>query len=115
MHEMAIVRSIMDIIEDQAKQHNAQKVIGVNLEFGFLTAVQPQAVRFAFDILSEGTCAQGATLNVKIIPLKVKCVQCGAEKTMDRYDPFCSVCQEGAVEILEGKDEMRIASLEVED
>jgi hydrogenase nickel incorporation protein HypA/HybF len=115
MHEMAIVQSIMEIIEEQARLHNANKVIGVNLEFGLLTAVQPQAVRFAFDILSEGTCAQGARLNVKIIPLKVKCSKCGAQDTMDRYEPFCGICREGALEVLEGKDEMRIASLEVED
>lgn len=115
MHEMAIVQSIMDIIKEQAKIHKAGKVIGVNLEFGLLTAVQPQAVQFAFDILSEGTVAEGAELKVKIIPLKVRCSKCGQVETVDRYEPFCNLCEEGAIEILEGKDEMRIASLEVED
>ena len=33
MHEMAIVQSIMDIVEQQAKMHRAKKVVAISLEF----------------------------------------------------------------------------------
>ena len=60
MHEMGIVQSIMDILEQQAKMHRATRIVGVTLEFGALTAVMPEAVRFAFEILSKGGMAEGA-------------------------------------------------------
>lgn len=115
MHEMAIVESIMDILEQQAALHKAKRVVRVYLEFGALTAVLPTAVEFAFDVLSKGTVAEGAQLDIKIVPLKAFCPDCGKETIMDDYDPFCPACSSARLEILQGRDEMRIASLEIED
>jgi hydrogenase nickel incorporation protein HypA/HybF len=115
MHEMGIVQSIMDILEEQAKIHNAKKVVRVNLEFGVLTAVMPEAIRFAFDVLSKGTVAEEADINITIIPLKMRCMDCNEEHTLHEYQPICPSCSSAAILILEGRDEMRIASLEVDD
>jgi len=115
MHEMAVVQSIMDIIEQQAEMYNAKKVVRVSLEFGALTAVLPAAVSFAFEILSKDGIADGAQLDIKIIPIKVQCRECGNEQIMENYEPFCPVCSSPALNIVEGRDEMRIVSLEIED
>jgi hydrogenase nickel incorporation protein HypA/HybF len=115
MHEMAIVQSIMDIIEQQAEMYNAKRVVRVSLEFGALTAVLPAAVSFAFEILSKDGIAEGAQLDIKIVPIKVQCKECGNEQIMENYEPFCPVCSSPALNIVEGRDEMRIVSLEIED
>ncbi len=115
MHEMAIVQSIMDILEQQAAIHHAQRVVRVSLEFGALTAVLPSAIEFAFEILAKDTIAEGAHLDITIVPLKVRCTECGRETILDDYQPFCPVCDSPAVQFLQGRDEMRIASLEIED
>jgi hydrogenase nickel incorporation protein HypA/HybF len=115
MHEMGIVQSIIEILEQQVQIHNAKRIVKVSLEFGALTAVLPSAVTFAFDVLSKGTVAEGAMLDIKIIPLKLKCNDCGLEVEIENYDPFCSNCKSSRTEIIQGRDEMRIASLEVED
>jgi hydrogenase nickel incorporation protein HypA/HybF len=115
MHEMAIVQSIMEIVEQQAKMYNAKRVVGISLEFGALTAVLPEAVTFAFEILSKDGVAEGAQLDIKIVPIKVRCGECGNEQVMENYEPFCPVCSSPALNILEGRDEMRIVSLEIED
>jgi len=114
MHEMAIVQSIMDILEQQAKIHKATKIVSVALEFGALTAVQPTAVRFAFEVLSNGGMAEGARLDITIIAIKVRCPECGKETIMENYQPFCPACSSPAIQIIEGRDEMRIVSLEVD-
>ncbi len=54
MHEMAIVQSIMDILEQHARMYNAKRVVQVSLEFGALTAVMPAAITFAFRISRQG-------------------------------------------------------------
>jgi hydrogenase nickel incorporation protein HypA/HybF len=115
MHEMGIVQSIMEILEQQAVLHNAKRVTRVSLEFGALTGVMPAAVEFAFEILSKGSVADGAQLDITIIPMVAHCLDCEAETCLEIYQPFCPVCSSGALKIIQGRDEMRIASLEIED
>ncbi len=115
MHETGIVQNIMEILEEQAKMHNVTRIVRVGLEFGALTAVMPDAVRFAFTLLSSGGPAEGATLDITIIPLKVRCPECGAEHVMDDYQPLCPSCGSPSLKIIEGRDEMRIAFMEVDD
>lgn len=115
MHEMAIVQSIMDVVDQQAKMYGAQRVTKINLEFGLLTGVQPDAVRFAFEVLSKDGVAEGAELNITIIPLKAYCMDCSTEHVMERYEPFCPSCESAALQFLEGRDEMKISSIEIED
>ena len=114
MHEMAIVQSIMDIVEEQARIHKAKKVVSISLEFGMLTAVVPQAVTFAFEVLSMGGIAEGARVDVAIVPLTVFCSQCSREYVLENYQPLCPVCSSPSLQIVAGKDEMRIVSLEVD-
>ncbi len=115
MHEMAIVESIMDILDQQVKIHNAKKIIAINLEFGTLTGVLPSAVEFAFEVLSKGTMAEGASLVVVIIPVKIRCGKCGSESILDEFAYVCPKCSSDIIEIVEGRNEMRVASIELEN
>ncbi len=115
MHEMAIVQNIIDILEQQAKLHNAKRILKINLEFGALTGVMPAAITFGFEVLSKGGIAEGAEVDISIVPIKVYCFECGKEFELEVYQPFCPVCSSASLQILQGRDEMRIASLEVED
>lgn len=114
MHELAIVESIMETLMDQLKLHNCSKIISVNLEFGAMTAVMPAAIDFAFEALSKGGPAEGATIHTIVIPIKALCIDCGKESMLDNYVPFCPVCETGTLQIVQGRDEMRIASIEIQ-
>ena len=114
MHELAIVESIMETLLDQLKIHKCSKIVSVNLEFGAMTAVMPAAIDFAFEALSKGSPAEGALIKTTIIPIKARCMDCGQESTLDDYLPFCPKCDEGVLQIIQGRDEMRIASIEIQ-
>lgn len=114
MHEMGIVQSIMEILERQAKLYNAKKIVSVALEFGVLSGVMPSSVAFAFEVLSKGTLADGARLDISIIPIKVFCFECSKEIEIHDYEPFCPMCRAPATKIVQGRDEMRVASMEIE-
>jgi len=114
MHEMGIVQSIMEIIEEHARANQANKILSVKLEFGALTAVMPSAVTFAFEVLSQGGMAEGARVDIEIIPVKVFCLECGTESVLEQYQPFCPVCSSPAARIIQGRDEMRVVELEIE-
>lgn len=114
MHELGIVQSILEIVEQQAELHSAKKVLRVELEFGALTAVMPEAIEFAFEALTKDGLAQGADLKITILPIKAICMDCGHESLLESYAPFCQSCSTGILNIVQGKDEMRIVSIEIE-
>ncbi|MGD9819558.1 MAG: hydrogenase maturation nickel metallochaperone HypA [Desulfomonilaceae bacterium] len=114
MHELAIVESIMETLLEQLEINNCSRILTVKLEFGAMTAVMPAAIDFAFEALSKGGPAEGAKIETTIIPIKAVCMDCGAESTLDDYVPFCPKCSDGVLQIIQGRDEMRIASIEIQ-
>jgi hydrogenase nickel incorporation protein HypA/HybF len=114
MHELGIVQSILDIIEQQMKIHSAKRLVRVELEFGAMTAVMPDAIEFAFVALTKDTPLEGAELSITVVPIKAICLECGHEAVLDVFTPFCPDCSTGVLSIVEGKDEMRIVSIEIE-
>lgn len=114
MHELGIVQSILEIIEQQMEIHGGKRVSRVNLEFGAMTAVMPNAIEFAFQVLTKDGPVEGAELEIKILPIKAVCLDCHHEPVMETYSPFCPVCSTGILNITQGKDEMRIVSIEID-
>jgi hydrogenase nickel incorporation protein HypA/HybF len=74
MHELGITRNIVSIVSERA--HGA-KVTDVTVEIGKLSAIMPDAVRFCFDVVSQGTSLEGATLHIREIPGQASCHTCG--------------------------------------
>ena len=68
MHEMALCQSVIDIIEEEAKRHAFSHVRGIWLEIGALSPVDPEALRFGFDVVSRNTLADGAHLEIVGVP-----------------------------------------------
>ena len=113
MHEMALMASMLELIEDQARVDGFHKVVRVDLEIGRLSGVEPEAMRFAFDVGTEDSLVAGAELFIEEPEGLARCEVCGVESAIEMiFDP-CPECGKGPMEILAGRD-MRIVSLEVE-
>src|SRR5437016_13145603 len=87
MHELGIAQEVVEIACAQA--HGAQ-VKRIVLQIGKLSAVLPEAVRFCFDLCTEGTIAAGAELEIVEPAGVARCRMCGAEVLLDR--PFGQCC-----------------------
>lgn len=61
MHEFGITQNIVAIVTEHAKGAKVQRVL---LEIGKLSAIMPDAIRFCFDICTQGTVLEGATLEI---------------------------------------------------
>ncbi|MDZ8189106.1 MAG: hydrogenase maturation nickel metallochaperone HypA [Nostoc sp. ChiSLP02] len=110
MHELGITQNIVAIVAEHAKGAKVQRV---SLEIGKLSAIMPDAIRFCFDICTQGTVLQGATLEILEIPGLARCQQCGAEIYLDK--PFGS-CNCGSVELhLVSGEELKIKEIEIEE
>ncbi|MGB0498128.1 MAG: hydrogenase maturation nickel metallochaperone HypA [Rubricella sp.] len=112
MHEMSIAESILGIIEDNALSQGFEKVRRVRLEIGRFAGVEIPALRFGFDVVTRGSRAEGAALDIDEVPGLGLCFGCGEEvEIAHRLDP-CPRCGSGQVTPV-GGDEMKIKDLEV--
>jgi hydrogenase nickel incorporation protein HypA/HybF len=61
MHELAIVHGILDAVTERS---GGDRIVRVVVEVGRLTAVLPDALRFCFEAVAQGTAAEGASLDI---------------------------------------------------
>ncbi len=110
MHELAIAGSIIDILKGQVKG----RVTSIKLRIGEMSGVVPDALRFSFQIASEGTIAEGATLDIEHVPLTAKCSDCSETFYIKDYCFECSRCSGSNFKVIAGR-ELMIEEVEVED
>jgi hydrogenase nickel incorporation protein HypA/HybF len=113
MHEVSLCERVLRIIEAEAPVQGFARVNRVCLEVGILAGVEPDALRFGFDVVKAGSIAAHACLDIERVAGLGWCDACAAEVALaQRFDP-CPRCGGFALRVLRG-DEMRISALEVE-
>ena len=113
MHELAITESILKIALESAEQHGAKRVRAIRLAIGPFSGVVPECVQTHLDVLAKGTAAEGAKIEARQLPLRVRCRDCGKEGEVSRTRIECPFCGGLRLERLSGK-ECTVENLEVE-
>jgi Zn finger protein HypA/HybF involved in hydrogenase expression len=67
MHELGIMTGVMESVEEAARNAGATKVLEIDLSVGVMTEAVEDALRFAFEALSEGTMCEGADFKINMI------------------------------------------------
>ena len=109
MHEMSITQNIVAIVSEHAGERQVKRV---QLEIGKLSAVVPEAIRFCFDVVAQGTVLEGAFLEILEIPGRARCRRCGADVEMEDLIAVCA-CGARDLERLAG-GELNIKEMELE-
>jgi len=113
MHELAIAESLLKIVRDESKKHGLIRVNQVRLRIGHLSTVVPSALSFSFEIIAQGTLAEGAHLAMEMVPVTGHCQDCDADFEIDDYLFLCPQCGGALVSLLSGK-ELEIVDIEGE-
>lgn len=66
MHEEALLRDLLRKVEEVARAHGARRVGEIRLWVGALAHLSEPQVRERWDLLSRGTVAQGARIEVEL-------------------------------------------------
>lgn len=116
MHEMSLIESIMDIVEEERARHGMSRLTRVVLSNGQLAGAVTESLRFAWEALTPGTSLAGCELVVNEVPMGVRCGGCGREyEPEDRLYMPCPYCgREFGHEVVRGR-ELRVESIEGED
>ena len=113
MHEIRIAEDLSAIVLETAKKENLSKITKVNITFGQLIQIVPDIFRFAFDEAVKNSVAKEAELTIEVIPVKMKCINCGNDFQVIENRFSCNICNSTDLEIIHGK-ELFIKSIEGE-
>lgn len=86
MHEFSVMSEIMDALMTESKKNNVKAVKKVYLEVGDLTFLGHEQLKFAYEVLAEGTVFDGSELVLDTKPALVKCNSCGYEGELSFED-----------------------------
>jgi hydrogenase nickel incorporation protein HypA/HybF len=111
VHELSIADSIVAIVDRHAA---GRTVTRVELRVGHLRQVVPSALEFAFELVAQGSAAEGAELVMHEVPAAGVCRSCGAESELPDFPLHCSACGSFDVELIRG-EELLVDSLELEE
>jgi len=113
MHEFSTAQQILEAALATAKEHNAAKIIRIDLEIGSLTFLNPRQLRFSLRVLSKDTIAEKAAVRIRRTPATVECWDCGYAGVAKYSGPEqhlnpllilqCPRCQSMNTGILEGR------------
>jgi hydrogenase nickel incorporation protein HypA/HybF len=108
VHELSITQSVVDAVAEHAA---GARVVAVRMSVGQLSGVVPDAMRFCFELITEGTQLQGARLDIDQPSGVAHCESCGRDFQLTDLVLLCP-CGSADVAVLAGK-ELRITSVEV--
>ena len=101
----------MDVVEVVTTRTAGRRVSCVRLDVGELTGVVPDALRFCFDLATQGTDLDGARLEIRAVPGRISCRDCAATTRCADRILLCP-CGSADVTVLHG-EELVVASVDV--
>jgi hydrogenase nickel incorporation protein HypA/HybF len=105
-----LLENVREILQDHAQSQKFSQVTKITLEIGKLSCVEPDALRFGFDVVMKDTLAEKAELILTEIDGIGWCNKCGKQVIMETlYDP-CIACGNPYVTVTQGS-EMKIKDL----
>jgi hydrogenase nickel incorporation protein HypA/HybF len=114
MHEASIAAGILDAARDALRDHPAARLRRVRVRIGRLAGVVPECLSFAWEVMREGTMAEGAALAIDDVPVTARCRSCDHSYGVEDLDLACRRCGGLDVEMLTGR-ELTVVELELEE
>ncbi len=104
MHELAVTQNILDIACKHAAEAGAERITDLYLVVGQLSSIVDDSVQFYWDMISEGTPAQGAALHFRRVPTELLCLNCNVRYTPTHEDLACPHCASIKVQVVAGEE-----------
>jgi len=110
VHELSFAQSVLDSILEEAEKHNAKNVKSVEIEMGDLALITAKELESALEMIVDGTIADGMEVEIKKIPVRVRCDkghenEIKVERDHHHMMPAlkCPECG-GSVKVLQGQE-----------
>jgi len=113
MHELGVTQNILAIALRHAEEAGATRITRLTLVVGELSSIVDESVQFYWDLIANGTLAEGATLEFRRVPAMLRCNDCQHEFRMDYETFLCPRCGSSRVAV-SGGEEFYLESIDVD-
>ncbi len=113
MHEVAITRHLIQLVQAHASEASTSKVRQINLIVGELSGYVCECVQTYFDLLAKGTVMEAARLSFETVPATGQCRDCNETFVIEQSKWICPKCNGTRIQ-LAGGNELLVDSIEVE-
>jgi len=114
MHELSVTENLLSIALRHAREAGAGRVTDLYVVIGDLSSIVDDSVQFYWDIVAEGSLAEGARLHFRRVPIEVMCVDCRHRYSPARDDLACPACGSARIRIAAG-EEFSLEAIDVEE
>jgi len=114
MHEMGIAAEVARIAGEEAERAGAVRIVALRLRVGQWSGVEVESLRFALEVLGEGTPLAGCRVEIEAVEPTFSCRACEKTYPGSGYFEPCPHCGELGAQLVAG-DELNLAEIEVED
>ena len=91
MHEISLVRNIFRTLEQEFDPDELARLEGIDLKVGKLSNVEPLLMQSAFEaVVEDDGRFRNVSLNINLLPVKIKCEKCGDISEVQNYVFRCS-------------------------
>jgi hydrogenase nickel incorporation protein HypA/HybF len=112
MHEVSIIEQTLELAVKYAQEQQARQIHCLKMRIGKMSGVVPEALNFAFSVVTQGTIAADATLEIETVAVVCYCHCCQAEFSPDDLFYQCPTCGQFSTDVRSGQ-EIELASLEI--
>ena len=86
MHEMALTRTVVDMVVQEAEAVGASEVRAVHMTIGYVRDIVEDLFEGCFTHMARGTIAENAELVITRVALTVRCKKCNQVYYIDVHD-----------------------------
>jgi hydrogenase nickel incorporation protein HypA/HybF len=104
MHEMTVVEGLMRILNEKARDHGVDRIVRVRLKIGRLRGLDARQIRGCFEIFSESTAAEGASLDIEEVGVEARCRTCGRIYEVPHFRFACPLCGGADADVIKGRE-----------
>lgn len=104
MHELGMCQGLVEAVERRA---DGRRVARVGVRAGTLLRVAPAALEQSFQLVAAGGVADGAGVELVVVPVEGRCRDCGDAFSSDDPTPACPACGSLATDA-EGGEELML-------
>ena len=114
MHELSVMRNILQIAVNFAKKQNADEIIRITVTAGTIVNIVPAYAKLFFKMIAKDTIAQNAVLDFNLVPAAILCSACGEKTQFEAGNMLfiCPGCGSDGVQLVSGR-ELRVESIEI--
>lgn len=115
MHEFSICRGIIaSIRSEMARLEKPESSLRTAcVAIGDVHQVVPDTLTFAYESMTKDSDLAGSKLDLRFVPVRIKCRNCGWVGETDRNMFICGKCNSSNVDVLDGM-EMILERLKIE-